>query len=253
MTESTPCGAIRRVVACIAAALATLILGAATAGTQSSESSRGFDVYTIQQRLIDLGYLNYRATGNFGDITEEAVRSFQIANNLPADGMIGTETMRILFSADAVRAPANPAFKSAVGRAYTGTVHADAELGAWDTISDRFRVGATASITDYNTGERFSMRRTGGTNNAQVVTESATDAEKFEYVFGGSSWEHRPVLVDINGVTYAGSLFGMPTRLGGSSDSGMSGVTFLYFNNSSSDIFGLSDEEHDVSITAIAG
>lgn len=211
----------------------------------------GTDIYTIQQRLIDLGFLNYRATGNFGDITREAVRDFQTANGLPADGQIGTETMRLLFSDSAERAQRNPAFRSAVGRAYTGTVSAQGELSSWESIDREFSVGKTAQVTDYNTGEQFALRRTGGTNNAEVVTESASDAETFEYVFGGYSWEHRPVLVEIGGRTYAASLFGMPTQTGGTGGSTMSGVTFLYFNNSRSDIHGLGDEEHAVSITAV--
>lgn len=234
----------------------TLAVSVAAAGTSAGtgvieQGGAGTDIYTIQQRLIELGFLNYRATGNFGDITETAVRDFQTANGLPADGQIGIETMRTLFSDEAVRAGANPAFRSAVGRAYTGTVHQDADLSSWDTISDRFPVGSTAHITDYNTGEQFSMRRTGGANNAEVATESARDAEAFEYVFGGFSWEHRPVLVEIGGKTYAGSLFGMPTRLS-TEGAGSNGVTFLYFNNSRSDVQGLSDEEHAVSISTVA-
>ena len=228
---------------------------AAPAAVQSTgiPLSQDMDVFTIQDRLIDLGFLHYRATGNFGDITTDAVRDFQSANNLPPDGMVGAETMRVLFSDDAVRAPANPSFKSAVGRAYTGTVKETGELSSWESISSLFPVGAVASVKDYNTGEVFELRRTGGTNNAEVTTLSETDAEKFEYVFGGFSWEHRPVLVTIDGTVYAASLFGMPRTIAeGTDEDLLSGVTFLYFNNSRSDVQGLSDEEHAVSITGIS-
>lgn len=209
-------------------------------------------IYEIQQRLIDLGYLNYRPTGKFSDITQAAVRKFQQSNELPADGQIGAQTLRALFSDDAVRATRNPAFKSAVGRAYTGTVSDKGILSSWETISTLFPVGTTAMVTDYNTGERFRMRRTGGTLDAEVTTETQEDHEKYEYVFGGYSWEHRPVLVELNGQTYAASLFGMPTGTGDAGTTGMRGHTFLYFNNSKSDLLGIADEEHTVAITGIS-
>lgn len=233
------------------AAVASVGYASSTAGI-FEVGEAGTDIYTIQQRLIDLGFLNYRATGNFGDITKDAVKDFQTANGLPADGQIGAETMRTLFSEGAKRAGRNAAFKSAVGRAYNGTVKAQGELSSWEAIDKIFSVGSTAQITDYNTGEQFVLRRTGGNNNAQVVTASQADADMFQYVFGGYSWEHRPVLAEIDGRTYAGSLFGMPTQTGSVGGSGMSGVTFLYFNSSRSDISGLSDDEHAVSITAVS-
>lgn len=230
-----------------------MLFASAAGATEVIEAGEtGTDIYTIQQRLIELGFLNYRATGNFGDITKDAVRDFQAANSLPADGQIGAETMRVLFSDTAARAPMNSAFKSAVGRAYTGAVKTKAELSSWDEISSDFPVGTPARVTDYNTGEVFELRRTGGTNNAEVVTQSQDDLDKFEYVFGGFSWEHRPVLVTIGDRTYAASLFGMPTRISQDTGSTMSGVTFLYFNNSRSDVQGLNDEEHAVSITAVS-
>lgn len=210
-------------------------------------------IYMIQQRLIDLGYLNYRPTGKFSDITRAAVRRFQTENDIPADGQIGLQTRRALFADDAVRAGANPQFKSPIGRAYTGTVKEKGTLSTWENISEMFPVGATVTITDYNTGERFNMRRTGGVLDAEVVTETQEDHDTFEYVFGGGySWQHRPVLVDIGGSTYAASLFGMPTGIGDAGTTGMRGHTFLYFNNSRSDLLGLADEEHTVAITGIS-
>lgn len=247
-----------RKVAALAASLmllagCALLTGASSpTGEVIAHGETSSTIYRIQQRLIDLGYLNYRPTGKFSNITQAAVRRFQTANELPADGQIGAQTRNVLFSDDAVRAGANPQFKSAIGRAYTGTVTEKGTLSSWEAITERFPVGATATITDYNTGERFNVRRTGGTLDAEVVTETQEDHDKFEYVFGGYSWEHRPVLVNIGGRTYAASLFGMPTGDGDAGSTGMRGHTFLYFNNSKSDLLGIADEEHTVAITGIS-
>ncbi|MBD5560753.1 MAG: peptidoglycan-binding protein [Clostridia bacterium] len=240
----------------VAALLLFMILPLTAAATQSPDvvtrGATGTDIYSIQVRLIDLGYLNYRATGKYSDMTTSAVRSFQQRNGLPADGQIGAETMRVLFSDSAVRQGANPRFSSAVGRAYTGAVSSKGTVSSWDAIDARFPVGSEARITDYNTGESFTVVRTGGINNAEVTAASPQDNETFSYVFGGYSWEHRPVLVEIGGTQYAGSLFGMPTSLEIGGSSGMSGSTFLYFNNARSDVYELADEEHVIAITAVA-
>ena len=59
------------------------------------------DVMELQTRLRELGYIS-KATGFFGDETEEAVKKFQKMNKLPEDGRVGKETRELLYSPDAV-------------------------------------------------------------------------------------------------------------------------------------------------------
>lgn len=243
---------MKRIVATIVLLmLLPLSIAATSTPDVITRGKTGTDIYSIQVRLIELGYLNYRATGKFSDMTTNAVRNFQQRNNLPADGQIGAETMRVLFSDEAVRQGANPKFSSATGRAYNGAVTQKGAVSSWEAVSARFPVGSQARITDYNTGEAFTVTRTGGQNNAEVTATTAEDNEVFKHVFGGYSWEHRPVLVEINGTQYAGSLFGMPTGLEMAGSNGMSGSTFLYFNNARSDVYELADEEHVIALTTV--
>ena len=60
----------------------------------------GEDVRAIQQRLYELGYLakNTQTTGHFGDDTDNAVKTFQAANGLTADGKVGVMTTELLYS-----------------------------------------------------------------------------------------------------------------------------------------------------------
>lgn len=56
----------------------------------------GDDVKNVQQRLFDLGYLDYSPDGVFDTRTEEALRSFQIDHSLIPDGMVGSLTIEAL-------------------------------------------------------------------------------------------------------------------------------------------------------------
>ena len=59
----------------------------------------GEEVKAMQQALIDLGYLEGKADGIFGNKTEKAVRNFQRKNGLTADGLAGKKTLSVLESA----------------------------------------------------------------------------------------------------------------------------------------------------------
>ena len=72
-------------------------------------NDKGQRVIELQARLADLGYYSGELDGDFGGGTERAVKAFQQANGLDADGYVGERTETLLFSADAVPAPATPA------------------------------------------------------------------------------------------------------------------------------------------------
>ena len=60
--------------------------------------SSGEAVQTMQLRLKSLGYFAGTGTGHFGQVTLDAVRSFQRTNGLTVDGIAGPQTRRALFS-----------------------------------------------------------------------------------------------------------------------------------------------------------
>lgn len=62
------------------------------------KGSRGDDVKKIQEMLNALGYDCGAADGIFGAKTEIAVRSFQQANGLAADGIAGKNTLALLYN-----------------------------------------------------------------------------------------------------------------------------------------------------------
>ena len=69
---------------------------------------RGEDVKKLQRRLAELGYLNDKIDGIFGQNTKKAVERFQYYNNLTQDGKAGKATLTKLYeSASVVTAPPN--------------------------------------------------------------------------------------------------------------------------------------------------
>jgi len=68
------------------------------------QGTKGETVRLLQQRLKDLGYYSGKVDGDFGSGTVAAVRLFQAANGLTADGIAGTQTIRTLFSTKAIPA-----------------------------------------------------------------------------------------------------------------------------------------------------
>ena len=62
------------------------------------------DVTALQTRLIELGYLTGAATGLYGNTTVQAVQTFQEYHGLPMDGKAGQETLKLIYSADAMTA-----------------------------------------------------------------------------------------------------------------------------------------------------
>ena len=73
--------------------------GASNASSSSGvlqQGDEGEDVQEMQERLIELGYLDTDATGFFGTATAAAVRAFQKDQGLTADGIVGAETLTML-------------------------------------------------------------------------------------------------------------------------------------------------------------
>ncbi len=234
-------------------ALTPLTAYAFESGKVLEQGAVGSDVMNIQNRLRDLGYLNFRATGKFSDMTVIAVRHFQTQNGLEVTGNIDKTTVDKMFSADVIKSKINPAVKKVSGPAYSGAVKQRGALSSWEEITTKFGAGTTVEVMDFNTGKTFKVKRVGGKNLAYVTTVSTDDYDTYRSTFRGDTWEHRPVLVTINGMVYAASLFGMPTyTTSADNEGGMKGHTFMYFNTSKTDVFSLGDEEHIVAINKVA-
>ena len=85
---------------------------AAVVGTSLKEGSEGAEVRSLQTRLKALGYYKGSVDGDFGSGTTSAVKAFQRAHDLKADGVAGTSTLNKLYSSNAKSASAVAATKT---------------------------------------------------------------------------------------------------------------------------------------------
>lgn len=69
------------------------------------DGSEGQSVKNLQQRLKDLGYYSGSVDGVFGAGTESALKAFQSANGLTADGVAGSRTLTAINSSNAKSKP----------------------------------------------------------------------------------------------------------------------------------------------------
>ena len=65
-------------------------------------------VVALQTKLQQLGYYSQAIDGQYGDATVEAVKKFQTANGLTADGIAGTQTLEKLYTSGSAVSAATP-------------------------------------------------------------------------------------------------------------------------------------------------
>jgi len=162
------------------------------------QGMNGTEVKKVQTELKNLGYFKYpTATGYYGSITTDAVKAYQKAKGLTVDGIVGNNTYKSLFGS----VPA------------TSNTTNDASNGALDWFSKVqyiFPRGKNAKVTDIKTGKSFMIKRTFGTNHADVETLTKEDTKIMKEIWGGFSWERRAVVVEVDGTLLAGSMTAMP-------------------------------------------
>lgn len=67
---------------------------------QYEKGEENDNIKIIQERLINLGFMDEDATGYYGDVTVAAIKSFEEKNNITVDGIADNNDLKLLFSAD---------------------------------------------------------------------------------------------------------------------------------------------------------
>lgn len=179
----------------------TLCLPQTASAMVLKKGTRGEDVKKVQLELKKQGFFNYpTATGYFGTITEQAVREFQKNNNLVVDGIIGKNTYAVLLPAST----STSTTKKTVNNTTNGM------FDWWSKAQYIFPREKTATVKDVKTGKTFKIKRTFGTNHADVEPLTKQDTATIKEIWGGFSWERRAVVVIVDNTPIAGSMTAMP-------------------------------------------
>lgn len=209
---------------CMAFFMATAPISA-SAATLLKTGSSGKEVKLVQSSLKELGYYKYsRVTGYYGGITKSAVKRFQKDNGIAADGIVGKKTLAVIKKAGTEATEDKSTGQKAV-KAASVTMDSSGAIklssldisedmsGALDWFKDVkyiWKKGDTAVVTDVDTGKSFQVKRTYGSNHADVEPLTKEDTGIIKAIWGGFSWERRAVVVQINGYTIAASMTAMP-------------------------------------------
>jgi len=182
-----------------------LTLSPTSASAALKRGTSGTDVKNVQTMLKDLGYFKYaKTTGYYGSITEVAVKRFQKKNGLVADGVVGKITRRALLANDKKKVTSNFTLMSNVKHSNIGA------LDWFSKVQYIWPRGTNAIVTDVNTGKSFNLKRTYGTNHADVEPLTKKDTAIIKDLWNGWSWERRAVVVQVGKSIIAGSMAGMP-------------------------------------------
>ncbi|WP_254773054.1 cell wall hydrolase [Paenibacillus sp. NFR01] len=132
----------------------------AAAAPALKPGSTSGDVWDLQYRLYSAGYFDQKLDGQYGTQTQAAVMGFQQAYGLPADGIAGGQTWRMLrkhsLNLNEMDIMARVIFSEARGESYTGQVAVGAVVMNRiqsaefpDNIHDVvFQAGAFTSVDD---------------------------------------------------------------------------------------------------------
>ena len=116
-------------------------------------------------------------------------------------------------------------------------------------IQKVFARGVVATVTDVDTGISWQVKRSGGSNHADVQPLTAADTAKMKQAYGGTwSWNRRAIWVTINGVTYAASMNGMPHGTGSITTNNFDGHHCIHFLNSRTHTENRWDTQHQAMV-----
>ena len=202
----------------------------------------GEAVKQLQTRLKALGWFYGDIGGNYKTLTTQAVRDFQGAAKLSETGVANIATLETVYASNApkntIESTAKPASGSAV------------EMDWWTSgIQQIFPRGATAVVTDVETGLSYRVGRYGGTNHADVQPLTAEDTAVMKKIYGGVwSWNRRAVWVSVGGKRYAASINGMPHGSGSITNNNFPGHSCIHFTNSRTHGSNVIDAQHQAAI-----
>lgn len=93
----------------------------------------------------------------------------------------------------------------------TSKVNSSVELlDWWKAGKSAFPIGAVAEVKDVKTGKTFKIKRTMGSNHADCEALTKEDTQIIKSIWGGFSWDTRPVILTVGNRRLAASMSSLP-------------------------------------------
>jgi len=194
-------------------------------------------IYTVQARLRELGYFNYRPTATFGEMTKAVLNTYRIKNGLGSSSVIDETSYNALFSSSSLRKDILSSISLPIGPQTSNTATEGGDTTSFSEVANIFKVGDTITMQDFITGKTISVKRTGGENHVVAVLTGDSTVNDLKAIFGNTfTWEKRGAVAIINGQRIAAA---MSVFQDGSNIS-----LVIFFTGSASDISGTLDVEY---------
>ena len=201
--------------------------------------STGTEVKSLQTLLIEQGYLSGRADGVYGSKTAAAVRAFQKANQLTADGIAGAKTLAKLEGGSLPAATPTPtptptpAPVPGAAEALAGRPNASRVIYAnwYTTVKDVAKKYPYATVYDYATGISWQVNIFSVGAHADCEPVTANDTAKMNRAFGGeTTWNPKAVWVIFSdGSVYMASIHNTPHGTSHNKDNNFNGHLCIHF------------------------
>lgn len=197
--------------------------------------SKGEAVRNLQKALKNLGY-SVSTDGDYGALTQKAVKNFQKCNGLEADGVAGSGTQELLYSGNAKKYDAEAAGETntlpeGVGTA-SGPSTSSVKLLHWfNDIKPTVRAGQTVTVFDPATNLQWKLRFYSLGRHADSEPLTATDTQIMFKAFGNvNTWNPKPVYVQLpSGVWTLASMHNVPHLSGSIKDNDFDGHLCVHF------------------------
>ncbi|MBR1606190.1 MAG: peptidoglycan-binding protein [Clostridia bacterium] len=164
--------------------------------------SAGESVKALQRALISLGYLTGAADGIYGTKTYLAVKAFQTAAKLTADGMAGQQTLTALESARKKNAATvsasntTPATAVVTGTVFKAPSAAEVRFADWYNESRaQAKLMPSAIIYDYKTGLHYNVNMFSFGKHCDAEPVTASDTAIMYQIMGMNNWTPHAVWV----------------------------------------------------------
>ena len=123
--------------------------------TSLQKGSSGTEVRNLQYVLAELGYYDGSINGEYGNTTADAVRAFQINNDIsPVDGVAGPKTLKVIYSSKAVGATASSGSYDTLSKGDKGTAVVEMQeklkkLGYLSEVTGEFDTATVEAVKNF--------------------------------------------------------------------------------------------------------
>ena len=188
--------------------------------------STGSKVKDLQTALNIQGFYSGAIDGVYDSAVQSAVKAFQKAAGLDADGIAGNYTLATVYTL------LDPIPKSQLNlKAYDDGSSIPIIKPSWSEANNLLPRRATFTIVDVRTGYTFRATRTGGSQHADTEPATRVDTNiMFQAIGSKWSWARRPIWVVYNGVRMAASMNCQPhgfETIGGNDMTGQFCIHFV--------------------------